>query len=82
VRLRHWGYWVERQFAHRVICPTCGSFAQLRVAYRGEWPPVVVVFSCRNQTSAAHAPPTRDQLIGLIPTDVDLPMMNRFGYLS
>ena len=73
---------MERQFAHRVICPICGAFAQLRVAYRDEWPPVVVVFSCRNQTSADHVPPTRDELIALIPTDVGLPQMNRFGDLD
>lgn len=72
---------MEHQFAHRVSCPTCGEFAQLRVAYRDQWPPVVVAFSCRNQTSATHVPPTQEELIALIPTDIRLPRMNRFGYL-
>jgi hypothetical protein len=73
---------VERQFAHRVVCPTCGQFAQLRIAYRDDWPPIVVMFSCRNQTSASHAPPTREAMLALVPEHVVLPSFDRFGYLT
>jgi hypothetical protein len=58
---------VERQLAHRVRCPTCGAWAQLRLAYRDDGrPPVPVAFSCVNQTSSSHAPPTREQIMELV----------------
>jgi hypothetical protein len=75
------GKQMERQYAHRVVCPTCGSWAQLRVAYRDQWPPRVVVFSCVNQTEACHLPPSRDALLGLIPTGWPLPEIDEMGHL-
>ncbi len=71
---------MERQYAHRVVCPVCGRWAQLRVAYSGRRRRVVV-FSCSNQTEAAHPPPSRRELLALIPDDAPLPELDRFGYL-
>jgi hypothetical protein len=59
-----------RQTTHRVPCPTCGAWAQLRIAdpIGGlQTEPVVVMFSCVNQTSAAHPVPDDSQLLLLLP---------------
>lgn len=72
---------MERQFAHRVRCPTCGAWAQLRVAYRDRWPPTAVMFSCRNQTDESHTPPTREQILEMVPRDALLPELDHFGHL-
>ena len=63
---------MERQYAHRVVCPVCGRWAQLRVAYSARHRRVVV-FSCSNQTEASHPPPSRRELLDLIPDDAPLP---------
>ncbi len=39
------------------------------------------MFSCSNQTEAAHPPPSRRELLALIPDDAPLPELDRFGYL-
>lgn len=57
---------MERQISHRVPCPTCGAWAQLRLSYRDDRPPIAVMLSCPNQTSRDHAVPTRQQIRELI----------------
>jgi hypothetical protein len=61
---------MPRQVTHRVLCPTCSEWAQLRVAEPfGDFQtaPVVVMFSCVNQTSEEHIPPDDEVLLKLIP---------------
>ena len=58
---------MERQVSHRVVCPTCGAWAQLRVHYYEDRPPAVVMLSCPNQTERWHETPTAAQLVSLIP---------------
>lgn len=72
---------MERQYSHRVVCPVCGRWGQLRVAYSDRRPRRVVVFSCPNQTDASHPPPSRQELVALIPSDAALPVLDRFGHL-
>ncbi len=57
------------QVTYRVICPSCGAWAQLRIAESlGDGTdPVIVMFSCPNQTSEAHVAPTGRQLYELLP---------------
>jgi hypothetical protein len=62
---------MSQQVAHRVTCPVCGGWAQLRIAYpftdaRCD-EPVVVMFSCINQTEAGHWWPAFAELMKLIP---------------
>jgi hypothetical protein len=67
---------VPRQITYRVSCPTCGSWAQLRVAepFGGiQTEPVIVMFSCPEQTDEDHQPPTDEALIKLLPSHMDLP---------
>ena len=71
---------MERQYSHRVACPVCARWAQLRVAY-SDRRRRVVVFSCSNQTEVAHPPPSRSELLALIPDDAPLPELDRYGYL-
>jgi hypothetical protein len=67
---RRTGFRKPRQTTHRVPCPTCGEWAQLRTADpigEGQSEPVVVMFSCVNQTSEEHPVPVDDELLRLLP---------------
>lgn len=57
---------------HRIKCPSCGAFAQLRVAnwYDADEREVhlgVATFSCINQNARGHVVPHDDQLLAAIP---------------
>jgi hypothetical protein len=63
-----------RQVAHRVSCPVCGDWAQLRIAYPFTDPacrttPVIVMFSCIGQTDEEHISPDDADLLRLLPPD-------------
>jgi hypothetical protein len=61
---------MPRQTTYRVRCPTCDAWAQLRVADpfgQIQTEPVVVMFSCINQTSEGHPAPIDDHLLKLLP---------------
>jgi hypothetical protein len=61
---------MPRETAHRVVCPTCSAWAQLRVADpfgRIQTAPVVVLFSCPNQVSEDHKRPSDEELLMLLP---------------
>jgi hypothetical protein len=63
---------MPRQVTYRVRCPTCGAWAQLRVADpfgHIQTDPVIVMFSCRNQTSESHPAPLDEELLKLLPDD-------------
>jgi predicted RNA-binding Zn-ribbon protein involved in translation (DUF1610 family) len=75
------GSQVERQYAHRVVCPVCGRWAQLRVAYRDHQRPRIVVFSCPNQTERTHTRPSRQEMVALIPGEISLPQLDQQGYI-
>jgi hypothetical protein len=80
---------VPNQTTYRVTCPTCGSWAQLRVAESfGDQSRelVVVMFSCIGQTHQGHVVPSDAELLNLLPgrqpasdaTDYGRPI-GRFG---
>jgi hypothetical protein len=77
---RVWGSSLERQYAHRVICPVCGGWAQLRVAYRDNQRPRIVMLSCPNQTERNHPRPSRREMLALLP-DANLPELDEHGHL-
>jgi hypothetical protein len=61
---------MPREITYRVTCPTCGSWAQLRVADpfgKIQTEPVVVMFSCIRQTEDDHETPTDALLLKLLP---------------
>jgi hypothetical protein len=72
---------MERQYAHRVVCPVCGGWAQLRVAYRDRQRPRIVMLSCPNQTERNHPRPSRREMFALVPADALLPPLDSQGYL-
>jgi phage terminase large subunit GpA-like protein len=58
---------MERTVAYRVVCPSCGEWAQLRVQYVDDHDPTAIAFSCRNQTERTHLEPPSAELQALIP---------------
>ena len=72
---------MERQYAHRVVCPVCGGWAQLRVAYRDHQRPRIVMLSCPNQTERTHPRPSRRAMLALVPADPMLPALDGQGFL-
>ena len=60
------------EVTHRVRCPSCGEWAQLRVAHTiGDGiAPVVVMFSCLGQTREDHVIPSEHDLLTLMPDEV------------
>ena len=60
---------MARQVTYRVRCPTCDAWAQLRVAESlgAGHEPVIVMFSCPNQTSEDHPAPSGKALYQLLP---------------
>ena len=61
---------MRKSVAHRMRCPSCGSWAQLRVAYpiteASGRAPVVVLYSCLGETSEGHIRPTDAELLTLV----------------
>lgn len=54
---------------YRVQCPSCGSWAQLRVAdpIGPQTAPVVVLYSCLGQMDETHVMPGDAELLKLLP---------------
>lgn len=73
---------MDRKFAHRVQCPSCGVPARLTVLYSEDGRAAGMLFSCRNQGDGMHRPLSTAAMQDLLPQGVQLPRWDTTGHLQ